>query len=79
MSTPQLERELDNVRVVDFRLTQLKEDLDSIYSKQDELLRQLYQSSPAIYKDFKDTRAERLAEVFRQEQENAWLLQTWLF
>ena len=79
MSTPQLERELDEARVVDYRLTQIKDDLDRTYEKQDEMLRQLYQSSPASYKDFKETRAARLEEVFKQEQENAWLLQTWLF
>jgi uncharacterized membrane-anchored protein YhcB (DUF1043 family) len=79
MSTPQLERELDNVRVVDFRLTQLRENLEAIYDKQDELLRQLYRDSPAIYQDFRETRAARLEEVYKQEQENCWLLQTWLF
>jgi hypothetical protein len=79
MSTPHLEHELDNIRVVDFRLARCKEELDAIYDKQDGLLRTLYQSSPAIYDDFRDSRAARLEEVMKQEKENAWLLQTWLF
>lgn len=79
MSTPQLEKELDNVRVVDFQLTRLKEELDSIYDKQDELLRNLHQMSPELYQDFKASRAERLLEVAAKEKDNAWLLSTWTF
>ncbi len=79
MSTPQLDRELDEIRVVDFRLAQQKEELEVIYAKQDELLRQLYQRESGLYDDFKKARAERIQELAAKEKENYWLLQTWTF
>lgn len=79
MSTPQLERELDSVRVVDFRLSCSKEKLEEIHDKQDELLKQLYRREPELLEDFKRARVERLQEVASKEQENLWLLSTWTF
>lgn len=79
MSTPQLDRELDNVRVVDFQLTRLNEELDEIYNKQDEMLLPLHRRSPELYNDFKYSRAERLKELAAKEKENAFLLATWTF
>ncbi len=79
MTNETLERELDECRVVDFRLSQQKDKLAEIHDKQDELLKQLYQREPDLAQDFCQARAERLQELAAKEQESLWLLATWTF